>query len=156
MTTPPSAHTDFVIERRFAVPPGAVFQAWADPQARRLWSDCHGECGSEQRFDFRPMGHETHRVVHADGRTQTIERVYFDIVVDRRIVFGYDIRLDARPLSVSLVTVEFFAAGRGACMVYTEQLAYLDGHEDRARRLQGTQEGLDRLVLLLSPQERAS
>ena len=51
----------------------------------------------------------------------------FNIVDARRIVFTYDIRLDARRMSVSLVTVEFFASRRGARMVYTEQLAYLDG-----------------------------
>jgi uncharacterized protein YndB with AHSA1/START domain len=70
----------------------------------------------------------------------------------RRIVFTYDIRIDARRLSVSLVTVEFFASRRGTRMVYTEQLAYLDGHEDRAQRLRGTEESLDRLGLDLSRQ----
>jgi uncharacterized protein YndB with AHSA1/START domain len=145
-----STHTDFVIEREFSAPPEAVFQAWADPQARRRWSDCHAEHTTDYRLDFRPLGHETHRVVHPDGRVQEIEKVFFDIVAGRRIVFAYDIRLDARPLSVSLVTVEFFDRRGGTRMRYTEQLAYLDGHEDRAQRLHGTEEGLDRLALLLS------
>lgn len=152
----PSTHTDFVIEREFAAAPAAVFQAWADPAARRQWSDCHAERGSEYRLDFRPLGRESHRVVHPDGRVQAIEKVFFDIVAARRIVFAYDIRLDARPLSVSLVTVEFFASRRGTRMLYTEQLAYLDGHEDRAARRRGTEEGLDRLGLLFSPHGAAS
>jgi len=142
----PSTHTDFVIEREFAATPETVFQAWADPDAKRRWSDCHAENTTEYRLDFRPLGHETHQVVYPDGRVQQIEKVFFDIVAARRIVFAYDIRLDERPLSVSLVTVEFFASRRGTRMVYTEQLAYLDGHEDRAQRLRGTEEGLDRLV----------
>jgi len=146
----PSTHTDFVIEREFAATPEAVFQAWADPQAKRRWSDCHAEHTTEYRLDFRPLGHETHQVVYPDGRIQQIEKVFFDIVDARRIVFSYDIRLDARCLSVSLVTVEFSASRRGTRMVYTEQLAYLDGHEDRAQRLHGTEEGLDRLGLDLS------
>lgn len=151
MTKPvPGTHTDFVIEREYEVAPDAVFHAWSDPQARQSWSDCHSEQGSELRFDFRRMGHETHRVVHPDGRVQSIDRLYFDIVAERRIVFAYDIRLDGQPLSVSLVTVEFFASPRGTRMVYTEQLAYLDGHEDREQRLRGTQEGLDRLGLWLA------
>jgi len=66
-------------------------------------------------------------------------------VPPRRLVFAYDIRLDGRRLSVSLVTVEFFASRRGTRMVYSEQLTYLDGHEDRAQRLRGTEESLDRL-----------
>lgn len=147
----PSTHTDFVIEREFVAAPEAVFEAWADPEARRGWSDCHTEHTTHYQLDFRLFGHETHQVVYPDGRVQQIEKVFFDIVPGRRIVFAYDIRLDARPLSVSLVTVEFFASRRGTRMVYTEQLTYLDGHEDRAQRLHGTEEGLDRLGLMFSP-----
>ncbi len=146
----PSAHTDFVIDREFAAAPEAVFQAWADPEAKRRWSDCHAEQGTEYSMDFRLYGRESHRVVHPDGQLQEIEKVFFDIVAPRRIVFSYDIRLDGRCLSVSLVTVEFCASPRGTRMVYTEQLAYLDGHEDRAQRIRGTEEGFDRLVLELT------
>jgi len=85
-----------------------------------------------------------------DGRVQQIEKVFFDIVAARRIVFTYDIRLDARRLSVSLVTVELSASQRRTRMVYTEQLSYLDGHGDRSQRLHGTQESLDRLELEVS------
>jgi len=152
----PSTHTDFVIEREFAATPEAVFQAWADPEAKRAWSDCHPEHTTEYRLDFRPHGHESHRVVYPDGKVQDIEKVFFDIATGRRIVFAYDIRLDGRSLSVSLVTVEFFASQRGTRMVYTEQLAYLDGHEDRAQRLRGTEESLDRLGLLISQNGEAS
>lgn len=143
----PSTHTDFVIEREFDAAPEAVFHAWADPQAKRRWSDCHAEHTTEYRLDFRPFGHETHRVAHPDGRVQQIEKVFFDIEAPRRIVYAYDIRLDARRLSVSLVTVDFFAHKHGTRMVYAEQLTYLDGHEDRAERIRGTEEGLDRLRL---------
>lgn len=51
---------------------------------------------------------------------------------------------------MSLVTVEFVASKRGTRMTYTEPLAYLDGHEDRAERLRGAEEALDRLGLVLS------
>lgn len=150
MNPMPSKHTDFVIEREFAATPTAVFQAWADPQAKRRWSDCHAEHTTEYHLDFRPFGHETHRVVYPDGRVQHIEKVFFDIEEARRIVFAYDIQIDARRLCVSLVTVEFFASPRGTRMVYTEQLAYLDGHEDLAQRVRGTEEGFERLALALS------
>lgn len=145
-----STHTDFVIDREFDATPAAVFMAWADPEAKRRWSDCHAEYTTEYRLDFRPLGHESHHVAYPDGRTQQVEKVFFDIEDGRRIVFAYDIRVDGRRLSASLVTVEFFASRRGTRMVYTEQLAYLDGHEDRALRLRGTEESLDRLGLELS------
>lgn len=150
MTHIPSQHTDFVIEREFNAAPEAVFQAWADPEAKRAWSDCHADYTTDYSLDFRPFGHESHRVVYPDGRVQQIEKVFFDIVPARRIVFAYDIQLDARRLSVSLVTVEFSAHKRGTRMVYTEQLSYLDGHEDRTQRLHGTEEGLDRLGAALT------
>ena len=149
MTTQ-STHTDFVIEREFSAAPEAVYQAWADPDAKRSWSDCHAEHTTEYSLDFRPLGRETHGVTYPDGRVQRIEKVFFDIVPAKRIVFAYDIALDARRLSVSLVTVEFFGSPRGTRMVYTEQIAYLDGHEDRAQRLRGTEEGLDRLAAYFS------
>lgn len=142
-----ATHTDFVIEREFAAPPKAVFRAWADPEVKRAWSDCHAEHTTDYELDFRPLGREHHRVAYPDGRVQVIDKVFFDIAEPRRIVFAYDISLDARRLSVSLVTVEFSASKRGTRMVYTEQLAYLDGHEDRAQRLRGTEESLDRLGL---------
>jgi len=141
----PSTQTDFVIEREFSATPEEVFEAWADPDAKRRWSDCHAEFTTNYQLDFRPLGRETHEVVYPDGRVQLIEKVFFDIVPPRRLVFAYDIRLDARRLSVSLVTVEFFASRRGTRMLYSEQLTYLDGHEDRAQRLRGTEESLDRL-----------
>jgi hypothetical protein len=68
----PSKHTDFVIERDFAATPEAVFQAWADPQAKRRWSDCHAEHTTEYRLDFRPFGHEAHRVVYLSRMCLTI------------------------------------------------------------------------------------
>jgi uncharacterized protein YndB with AHSA1/START domain len=143
----PSTHTDFVIEREFDATPESVFQAWADPDAKRRWSDCHAQHTTDYHLDFRPFGHETHRVAYPDGHVQQVEKVFFDIEPARRIVFAYDIQLDARRLSVSLVTVEFLAHRGGTRMVYREQLAYLDGHEDRAQRLRGTEESLDRLKL---------
>lgn len=149
MAQAPATHTSFVIERNFAAPPAAVFAAWADPSAKRQWSDCHAGENSEFSMDFRPLGRETYRVVNPPYGVQLVEKVFFDIAQDRRIVFAYDISVDARRLSVSLVTVEFEPTPMGARMIYTEQLAYLDGHEDLTERIRGTGEGLDRIRLLV-------
>jgi len=152
----PATHTQFVIEREFAAPPGAVFQAWADPEAKRLWSDCHAEHTTHYSLDFRVHGHESHHVAHPGGPLQQVEKLFFDIVADRRIVFAYDIRVGGRVLSVSLVTVEFSASRSGTRMVYTEQLTYVDGHDDLAQRRHGTEERLDRLGLSLHPRGAGS
>jgi uncharacterized protein YndB with AHSA1/START domain len=150
MTARSALHTSFTLERDFAASPMSVFEAWADPEVKRRWSDCHPEHTAAYSLDFRPLGHEHHRVVYPTGAIQVIDKVFFDIVPGERILFAYDIVLDARRLSVSMVTVEFKPGPAGARMTLHEQLAYLDGHEDLAERIRGTEEGLDRLVLELA------
>ena len=145
MAAIPTLHTDFVIEREFSATPDDVFAAWADPDARMAWSNCHPGNIREHRLDFRIHGHEIHEAIAANGGVERVDRFFFDIIEGQRIVFAYDIGFGRKRLSVSLVTVEFFPAKRGTRMVYTEQLAYLDGHEDRAERMRGTEEGFDRL-----------
>lgn len=144
-----TTQTSFVIERDFSASPQAVFDAWADPVAKRRWSDCHPEHTTDYSLDFRPYGRERQRVVNPDRTELLIEKVFFDIVPGKRIIFAYDISLGGRRLSVSLVTVEFTRSPKGTHMTYAEQLSYLDGHDDREQRILGTQEGLDRLVLAL-------
>jgi hypothetical protein len=36
-------------------------------------------------------------------------------------------------------------------MIFTEQIAFLDGYSDREERIRGTEIGLDKLVLSLEP-----
>jgi uncharacterized protein YndB with AHSA1/START domain len=150
MTRPSVLHTSFVIDRQFKAPPDRVFAAWADPETKRRWSDCHGDLpDNEYSLDFRPGGVEIHRVVYPNGSVQRVQKRFFDIVPNARIIFGYDIQLDSRRLSVSLVTVQFEPSRTGTRMLMTEYIAYLDGHEDLEERIRGTNEGLDRLELEL-------
>jgi len=142
-----AAHTSFVLERRFAAAPERVFRAWSDPEAKRRWNDCH-PASSEFSLDFRVGGHELHRATLPDGRPQFVDKVYLEIVPDARILFAYTIEVGGRPLSASLVTVEFHATEAGGTrLVLTEQLAYLDGHFDLEQRRHGTEVGLERLAL---------
>jgi uncharacterized protein YndB with AHSA1/START domain len=106
MSKTPAVHTHFVIERTYGASPAEVFHAWADTDAKRQWFDCHVENTAEYSLDFRPLGRETHKVISLEHGVQLIEKVFFDIVPDSRIVFAYDISLNERRLSVSLVTVE--------------------------------------------------
>ena len=72
--------------------------------------------------------------------------LFHDIVAAQRIVYAYDMFLDGTRISVSLATVEFTAAGvSGTHMVFTEQGAFLDGHESPARRAEGMGSLLDAL-----------
>ncbi len=146
-----ATHTHFVLDRRFKASPARVFHAWADPDAKRRWSDCHADTGTtEYSLDFRPGGRETYRATLSDGTRMTVDKTFLEIVPDARIIFAYAMAANDRSLSASLVTVEFHADGDGTRQVLTEQLAYLDGHEDRDERMRGTNEGLDRLELEFS------
>lgn len=148
MNAPNILHTSFVIDRQFKARPDRVFAAWSDPEAKRRWSDCHSELpNNEYSLDFRPGGVEIHRVVYPNGSVQRVQKRFFDIVPNVRIIFGYDIQLDTRRLSVSLVTVQLEPIRIGTRMLMTEYIAYLDGHEDLEERIRGTNEGLDRLDL---------
>ena len=98
-------------------------------------------------MDFRPGGREIHRAILPDGAVQRIEKVFLEIVPDARIIFAYAMEAGGRSLSASLVTTEFRADGSGTLLRLTEQLAYLDGHDDIEERIRGTAEGLDRLLL---------
>ena len=142
------AHTSFVLERRFKASRGRVWRAWADPEAKRRWNDYHAEVGTEAHtIDFRVGGHEIHRAILPDGKPQLVDKVFLEIVPQARILFAYFMEAGGRPLSASLVTVEFEPDGAGTYLKLTEQLAYLDGHDDLAQRIEGTREGLDRLEL---------
>lgn len=148
MTTTPTAHTSFVLERQFKASAARVFAAWADPATKLRWSDCHAEMNAtEFSMDFRPGGQETYRSALPDGTQLAVDKVFLDIVPQARIVFAYSMAANGRALSASLVTVEFTDTAAGSALKLTEQLAYLDGHQDVEQRRRGTEEGLDRLLL---------
>lgn len=54
-------------------------------------------------------------------------------------------RLDARLISISLVTVLFEPDAKGTRLAFIEQGAFLDGYDDVAGRMHGTNAGLDKL-----------
>lgn len=147
MTTP-AAHTSFALDRHFKASAARVFAAWADPATKLRWNDCHAEMNAtEFSMDFRPGGREIYRSHLPDGTKLAVDKVFLDIVTDKRIVFAYSMAFGGRTVSASLVTVEFADTPRGSALKLTEQLAYLDGHMDIEQRRRGTEEGLDRLLL---------
>jgi uncharacterized protein YndB with AHSA1/START domain len=136
-------HATFVVERTYDASPDRVFAAWSDPEAKARWFD-----GSEGEFelDFRVGGRERRRGTLPDGRAYTFRALYQDIVRARRMVFTYDMLLDETRISVSVATVQFRPERAGTRLVFTEQGAFLDGHETPGRREQGMGSLLDALA----------
>jgi uncharacterized protein YndB with AHSA1/START domain len=136
-------HAAFTLERTYDASPDRVFAAWSDPEAKARWFDDPETEVLEH--DFRVGGWERRRGTAPDGRAYTFQALYQDIVPSRRIVYTYDMLLDGTRISVSVATAEFRPAPDGTRMVYTEQSAFLDGHEPPGRREQGMGRLLDAL-----------
>ena len=130
------------MERVYDASPERVFAAWSDPQAKARWYN-----GSEGDYelDFRVGGWERHQGVLPDGRGYAYQALFWDIVPGQRIVYTYDMLLDGIRISVSVATAEFKPERDGTRLVFTEQGAFLDGHEVPTRREQGMGSLLDAL-----------
>jgi uncharacterized protein YndB with AHSA1/START domain len=136
-------HATFVVERKYEASPERAFAAWADPQAKARW---YVDSDTPLELDFRVGGRERSRGTAPDGRAYSYEAIYQDIVPGRRIVYTYEMALEETRISVSLATVEFKPLGEdGTHLVFTEQGAFLDGHESPARRSEGMGSLLDAL-----------
>ncbi len=117
-------HGSFSIERIYPATPKRVFAAWASRAAKNPWfgeGDDFLTVTSEYTMDFRVGGRECLEGVMPGGKTFGYEAIYQDIVDDRRIIASYDVRIDGRRNSVSLMTIEFAEVAGGTRLVLTEQ-----------------------------------
>jgi uncharacterized protein YndB with AHSA1/START domain len=144
MTERSVEHATFAVERTYDASPARTFAAWANPEAKARWFGGSGE-GAEFELDFRVGGRETTRGGPEGGPVFSFEGRYQDIVPDERIVYSYDMDMDGTRISVSLATVEFKLDAAGTRLIFTEQGAFLDGHDTPAQREQGMGSLLDAL-----------
>jgi len=142
MTKRSVTHATFTIERTYDAPPALVFHAFADGKAKATW---FGAPGWSHELDFRVGGHERASGSFDGKVVHTYHAIYQDIVPDERIIAAYDMHLDDKRISVSLMTVELKPAGAGTRLVFTEQGAFLDGFDRPEERERGTRELLDAL-----------
>lgn len=139
-------HNTFVIERVYAASPQRVFKAFADPAAKARWFEGPAEWEKGPReFDFRVGGRERNSGGPKGGPVHRFDALYYDIVPNERIVYSYDMYLDATRISVSLTTVELKPAGAGTRLIFTEQGVFLDGYDDAGSREHGSRWLLEKL-----------
>jgi uncharacterized protein YndB with AHSA1/START domain len=142
------AHGTFSVERTYPVPPERVFAAWASRSSKNEWfgeGDEFLASTDEYTLDFRVGGHERLAGTMPGGRAFTYDAYYQDIVDDRRIVASYDVSIDGRRTSVSLMTIELTPVTDGTMLVLTEQGAFLDGLDSNDQRREGALDSLDQL-----------
>jgi uncharacterized protein YndB with AHSA1/START domain len=144
-------HATFVIERIYPAHPAKVFGAWADPAAKAVWMDDpdFASDGTEADMDFRVGGHERFSGLAPDGSTYRYDATYYDIVLDRRIVYCYEMYTGDDRMSVSVATVDIVPDGTGTRLTYTEQGVFLDGLDKPEAREEGTTWMLDNLAKYL-------
>lgn len=135
-------HSTFTLERRYAAPVGRVFEAWANPEARKRWM----ARGAEHSQNFVVGGLETVKGFDGEGRPLTYEARYAEIVLNERILTTSTLRTEDRLSTVSVTSVEFRADDAGTLLVLTEHGVYLPGQEQPAWREHGTAQQLDSLA----------
>ena len=153
MTRQPIAHGSFSIERVYPATPTRVFAALSDIELKAKWF-----IGPEQwtpirrEMTFEPGGTEILHGRFPSGAETLYTARFHDIVENERIVYVYDMHVHGRHHSLSLTTVEITPDGGGTRLIYTEQVAYLDGTdgaEGIAARERGVGVHLDLLGRLL-------
>ncbi|MBA2720797.1 MAG: SRPBCC domain-containing protein [Chloroflexi bacterium] len=149
------SHGTFSIERIYPAPPERVFAAWAIRPEKNRWfgeGDDFLSSTDEYTLDFQVGGRERLAGTLPGGRAFTYDAIYQDIVDGRRIVSSYDVAIDGRRTSVSLMTIEIDPAGDGTRLILTEQGAYFDGLDSSPQREEGALDSLTKLGLYLDRQ----
>ena len=139
----------FAIERTFRMAPKAVFDAWASRADKYAWFvDVEGflKPTAEYALDFRVGGRERlDGILEESGQRFEYDLTYGDIVDGERIVATYDVLIDGRRISVSVMTVEFNAVDAGTHLELTEQGVFLDGFDTNEERIAGATAMFDNL-----------
>jgi uncharacterized protein YndB with AHSA1/START domain len=155
MSTRSVTHATFTIEREYCARPERAYDAWADPAVKRRWFVGPDDWGTRSfELDFRVGGEETSSGGPKDGLRHSYAARYLDVVPNERIIMAYDMHLGSTRISVSLATVELKPLENRTRLVFTEQGAFLDGHDDPGERERGTRLLLDALAaeLRLNPE----
>jgi len=140
-------HGIFHLERRYDAPVARVWRALTDTDAKAKWFGPQSEEYEllERRMDVRPGGRERVRGRWAKSVVSDFDAVYHDVVPDNRLVYSYEMHLDAKKISVSLATVQLTEDDGGTRLAITEQGAFLDGYDDAGSREHGTRLQLEML-----------
>jgi uncharacterized protein YndB with AHSA1/START domain len=135
------------MERTYAASPASVFNAWADPQLRRLWGTPSEEVEiRNDAADFRVGGEDIQSCLVGGEVVATVVGRYHDIVADRRIIYTEVISEAGVLLGVSLVSAEFLPSGTGTRLVLTLQTVAVEGSDLLEGVAAGWSGALDRLA----------
>lgn len=147
MTKRSVTHATFTIERVYDATPALVFKANSDQAIKRRWF-AEGEGFSVQKYelDFRVGGLEICRFRYGEGEPMTYDATFQDIVPNERIICAYSMTIGGKRISSSLATTQLRPEGQTTRLIFTEQGAYLDGHDNVKEREEGSRGLLEALA----------
>lgn len=146
MSEQAATHGSFTIERLIDAPVAQVYAAFSTAAGKARWFAAPDGEVIEREFEFRTGGRDRLRCQWRDGHVTDFRAQYWDIVPERRIVYTYEMNLDATRISVSLATVQFQALGARTRLSVTEQGVFLNGYRDDGARERGTNALMDAMV----------
>ncbi|MBA3581986.1 MAG: SRPBCC domain-containing protein [Gammaproteobacteria bacterium] len=153
MTHHNTQHDSFVIERHYHTTPDELFNTWASAEAKARWfAGPESWTVMKREFDFRVGGREYLSGEFSDGVISTFSCYYQEIIPSQRIIYSYDMHLNNKRISVSLVTVIFSAMNNETQLTYTEQAVFLDPLDNAQNRKRGTEALLNNLAILINTQ----
>lgn len=140
-------HATFHLERSYEAPVGRVWRALTEAAAKQKWFSGPPERWQllERHMDVRAGGRERLKGRWEGGVVSCFDAIYYDVIPNERLVYCYEMHLDAKKISVSLATVQLKTEGGMTTLSITEQGAFLDGFDDAGSREQGTSHLLDAL-----------
>ena len=150
MTNHTITHGSFTLTRQLKATPTRAFAAFAEPARKRRWFvDTPGFTTFDYQLDCREAGEEFWHGRAPDGTEITMTARFAEVRAAERLLLTYEMTLNGRRLSLSLLSVEFRAADGGTTLTLTEQVAPLDGMGTTEDRKLGTEGLLDALAAYL-------
>jgi len=144
-------HHTFTIARTYEAAPDRVFAAFADPATKRRWFAEGGKSEVEEfTADFQVGGQEYSRFRFQGGTLCENHTLYQDIQPDQYIILTYTMSIAGRRISSSQATIELLAKGKGTYLVFTDEVAYLEGADGPAMREEGWSKLLDQMAAQLT------
>jgi uncharacterized protein YndB with AHSA1/START domain len=146
-------HETLIIERNFTAPPERLFQAFADPKERQVWSAPSPEIVIViEETDVRTGGREIARCGRAGNLNWTMKVFYHRVTEGRQITFSEELWDGENILTVSLITFDFEKHGiTGTRLKLTDQITSFVGESGIAGHRDGYTKALTNLAASLIP-----
>ena len=135
------------LSRHYPVAPEKVYRAWTDPKAVSMWwGPGPGEPVSLAELDVRVGGR--FRIVFGgpDGKMHECAGTYKEVVPNKKLVFTWSWP-NSTPERISVVTIEFRAAGKGTDLLFNHEQLFDEKVRDDHKR--GWTSTLDKLEQFL-------